>query len=90
MNRVFVLIRYNNYPSTDFFIPIISKNEKDIWDWIEEEYNHIISKVDPKMLMVNIERFSFYLFTYPGVMSNSTISIKYEIHRANMVGEGDE
>ncbi len=90
MSRVFVLMRYNNYPSADFWIPIVSKDEKDLWNWIEEEYNHIISKVDPKMLMVNIERFSFYLFTYPGGTNNSSISIKYEIVRTNMVGEEDE
>lgn len=87
MNRVFVLMRYNNYPSADFWIPIVSKNEEDLWNWIEKDYNDIISKVDPKKLIANIERFSFYLFTYPGVMSNSTMSIKYEIYRTNMVGE---
>ena len=90
MNRVFVLMRYNNFPSADFWIPIVSKNEKDVWDWIEKDYNDIINKVDPEKLIVNIERFSLYLFTYPGVMSNSTMSIKYEIYRTNMVGEEDE
>jgi len=90
MNRVFILMRYNNFPSADFWIPIVSKDEKDLWDWIEKDYNDIINKVDPEKLIVNIDRFSLYLFTYPGIISNSTMSIKYEIHRTNMVGEEDE
>ena len=90
MNRAFVLIRCNNFPSSDFWIPIVSKNEKDLWNWIEKDYNDIINKVDPEKLIVNIDRFSLWLFTYPGVISNSTTSIRYEICKTNMVGEEDE